>query len=114
MFFFNRTIRVDEKEVEAFADWFLEQGERIISSVENRTIDRQTMMKVLDEVEYHLALVYRDGYKGQIEFDYGGSANNWELNLYHKNNPFLMKATEMIAATINKRNNPKWRVNTSR
>lgn len=114
MFGLFRKAEVDEKSVDAFANWFLEHGDSIISSVENRTIDRQTMLSYLDEVEKQLALVYRDGYKGRIEFDYGGKDNAWELNLYHKNKPFLIKATEMIAKRINGRNDPKWRVNIGR
>lgn len=102
---------VDKTKVNAFADWFLEHGDSIISSVENRMSDRQAMLSFLDEVESQLASVYRDGYRGRIEFDYGGKDDAWELNLYHKNKPFLKKATEMIASSINERNDPKWKVN---
>ena len=111
MFGINKKTEVDEKKVKAFVSWFLENGERIIASVENRMNDRKTMMAVLDEVEEQLALVYRDGYRGQIEFDYGGKGDEWELNLYHKNKVFLIKATEMIAEGINDANEPKWKVN---
>ena len=37
--------------------------------------------------------------------------DEWELDLYHKNKAFLIKATEMIAAGINDANEPKWKVN---
>ena len=107
-------IDVDEQKVTAFAAWFFEHGDRIIDSVENRMTDRQTMLSTLDEVERQLALVYRDGYKGRIEFDYGGMGDDWELNLYHKNNAFLIKATGMIAAKMNDRNDTKWKVNVSK
>lgn len=107
-------IDVDEQKVNTFAAWFFEHGDMIIDSVENRMTDRQKMLQTLDEVERQLALVYRDGYKGRIEFDYGGKDDDWELNLYHKNNAFLIKATGLIAAKMNERNDPKWRVNTSK
>ena len=110
MFGFLKKAEVNEEKVNAFADWFLENGDRIIASVNNRMQDRQAMMTVLDEVEEQLAKVYRDGYKGQIEFDYGGKDDDWTLNLYHKNKPFSMQATEMIADRINEKRDPKWKV----
>lgn len=76
--------------------------------------DRQKMLSTLDEVERQLALVYRDGYQGRIEFDYGGMKDDWEFNLYHKNNTFLIQATSLIATKINERNDPIWKVNISR
>ena len=105
---------IDEQKVTAFAAWFFEHGDRIIDSVENRMTDRQTMLSTLDEVERQLALVYRDGYQGRIEFDYGGMEDEWELNLYHKNKPFLIRATEMIAKGINNKNDSKWKANVAR
>jgi hypothetical protein len=105
---------VDENKVAEFVCWFVDNCERIQLSVENREKDRQEMMKVLDEVEAHLATVYRDGYKGRIEFDYGGKDNDWELNLYHMDKPFLINATQMIADKINKMDGCNWTVNTSR
>ena len=109
MFGFLKKAEVDEEKVNVFADWFLENSDRIIASVNNRMQDRQTMMTVLDEVEDQLAIVYRDGYKGQIEFDYGGKDDDWTLNLYHKNKPFLMQATGKIADRINAKRDPKWK-----
>lgn len=112
--FSGRKTDVDEVKVEEFAAWFLENRDRLRASVENRNSDRQGMMKVLDEVEAQLALVYRDGYKGPIEFDYGGKDDNWELNLYHLGRPFLMKATKMIADRINGSESGDWTVNVGR
>ena len=105
-------IDVDEQKVNTFVEWFLKHGDMIIESVENRMDNRQKMQSTLDEVEKQLALVYRDGYQGRIEFDYGGMGDDWELNLYHQGNTFLIKATDLIAKKINNRNDPKWRVNT--
>ena len=107
-------IDVDEQKVNSFVAWFFEHGDMIIESVENRMTDRQKMLSILDEVERQLALVYRDGYRGRVEFDYGGMGNDWELNLYHKNDVFLIKATNLIADKINEKNDPKWRANTSK
>ena len=107
-------IDVDEQKVDAFVTWFIEHEDMISESVENRMTDRQKMLSTLDEVESQLALVYRDGYKGRIEFDYGGMGDDWELNLYHKNNAFLIKAAGLIATKINEKNDPKWKVNISK
>ena len=114
MFGFLKKAEVDEEKVNVFADWLLENSDRIIASVNNRMQDRQTMMTVLDEVEDQLAIVYRDGYKGQIEFDYGGKDDDWTLNLYHKNKPFLMQAAGMIVKRINEKQDPKWKVRVDR
>lgn len=103
---------VDEKKVDAFVSWFTNNGDRIKSSVENKDQDRSTMLSVLDEVELQLAKVYRDGYKGQIEFDYGGAHAEWCLNLYHKDNPFLVQATEMIASRFHQLDHYEWAVHT--
>ena len=70
------------------------------------------MISVLEEVELQLAKVYRDGYKGQIEFDYGGKNDDWCLNLYHKNNRFLIQATVMIVDKFNQIARSGWKVST--
>lgn len=68
------------------------------------------MLAVLDEVELQLGKVYRDGYNGRIEFDYGGMDEDWELNLYHKNNKFLIEATKMISDEFKNLNSDVWKV----
>ncbi len=103
---------VDEKKVNTFIDWFLSHSDMITSSMINRMQDRKTMKSVMEQVEEQLAIVYRDGYKGKIEFDYCDVLGRWELTLYHYNKPFLMKATEMIADGINSMKLSKWTVNT--
>lgn len=111
--FFRKTtaVDVDEQKVNTFVEWFLAHGDAIIESVENSSINQQKMLSTLDEVERQLALVYRDGYKGSIEFDYGNNGHNWELNLYHNKNAFVIRAAELIANKVNNKNDPKWRVN---
>ncbi len=112
MFGFKKKVNVEK--VKQFSRWFFENEERIRSSVENRQNDSTTMMRVLDEVEAELAKVYRDGYNGTIEFDYGGKADEWELNLYHKNKKFLIQATTMIAQEMNAKENSMWEVRIDR
>ena len=82
MFGFKKK-EVNVEKVKQFSRWFFENEERIRSSVENRQNDSTAMMRVLDEVEAELAKVYRDGYNGTIEFDYGG-----EGNAYHDNDAY--------------------------
>ncbi len=103
-------VDVDERKVRAFIDWFLENSDRITASVINRMQDRKTMLTVMDEVGEQLGLVYRDGYKGKVEFDYYEIGDKWELNLYHSGKPFLMKATKKIADGINSLKHPLWTV----
>ena len=103
---------VDEKKVNTFIDWFLSHSDMITSSMINRIQDRKTMKNVMDQVEEQLTIVYRDGYKGKIEFDYCEIMGRWELTLYHYNKPFLVKATEMIAEGINNMKLSKWTVHT--
>lgn len=112
MFHFFRKKELDPRKAQAFVDWFFDNEERIRRSVENRVTDRNTMLSVLDEVEAQLAKVYRDGYSGSIEFDYGGQDREWELNLYHKNHPFLKEAAACIAVLFAEKQNPLWTINT--
>ena len=111
MFSFFKKAEVDNKKVDAFAAWFCANEERIRRIVENRETDYNETMRVLDEAEAQLATVYRDGYKGSIEFDYGGKDSDWELNLYHMNNSFLIKATASIAEALENARLPMWKVN---
>ena len=111
---FFRKKAVDEKKAAEFVSWFFCNERRIRTSVENSKVDRNTMLSVLDEVESQLAAVYRDGYQGEIEFDYGGKDDSWELCLYHKNDHFLMEAVVCIAAMFKERNDPVWTVRVSK
>lgn len=108
--FFKKKI-VDKSKVDNFVNWFVSNNERIIESVKNREVDSNTMYAVLDEVESQLYLVYSDGYNGQIEFDYGGDDNGWEINLYHLNDKFLIEAITLIASGINQKLGDLWTVN---
>ncbi len=105
---------IDENKVNEFVSWFMDNRERIRSSVENRETDGHEMMRMIDEVEAHLAAVYRDGYRGNIEFDYGGEGHAWELNLYHMGKPYLIIATQMIADRINNMDSCGWTVKTGK
>ena len=116
MFGFCKKVEPNEAKINAFCSWFLTNNDRIIASVENRQNDRDTMFKTLDEVEAQLAVVYRDGYKGEIQFEYGFNTHidKWDLNLYHLNNKFLIVATAKIAEKINRELGNKWSANTAK
>ena len=116
MFGFFKKAEPDAAKVDAFCAWFLANNDRIIESVENSQNDRDAMFKTLDEVEAQLAFVYRDGYKGEIEFEYGFNTHigKWDLNLYHLNNKFLIAATAKIAEKINNELGSKWSANTAK
>lgn len=111
MFSFFKKTEVDNEKVNSFVEWFCANEKRIRKSVENRATNHNEMMLVLDEVEVQLAKVYRDGYKGRIEFDYGGKEQEWELNLYHLNNKFLVCATSLIAAAFENAGLSAWKIN---
>lgn len=110
---FKKT-RPDKNKINTFCDWFVENNESIIASVENKEIDSNRMYKILDEVEMRLSIVYREGYKGNIEFDYGFNGKKWDFNLYHMNVNFLIEATSQIADELNNRIGDKWIINTSK
>ncbi len=116
MFGFFKKVEPNEAKIDAFSSWFLDNNERIIASVENSRNDRDTMFKTLDEVEAQLAVVYRDGYEGEIQFEYGFNTRigKWDLNLYHLNNKFLIAATAKIAEKINSELGDKWSANTAK
>ncbi len=115
MFHFFKKAEPNDAKIDAFCSWFRANNERIIISDENSQNDRDTMFKTLDEVEAQLAGVYRDGYKGEIQFEYGfnNDIGKWDLNLYHLDNKFLIAATAKIAEKINRELGHKWSVNTA-
>lgn len=102
--------------VDQFCTWFIANQDRFIESVEHREQDNHALHAMLDEVEAQLALVYRDGYKYDIQFEYGYNNNvgKWDFNLFHQNNRFLKAATKMIADRINEELGDKWSINTAR
>ena len=116
MFGFFKKIEPNDAKIDIFCSWFIANNERIIASVENGQNDKETMFRTLDEVEIQLAIVYRDAYKGEIQFEYGfnSSIGKWDLNLFHLNNKFLMSATAKIAERINQQLGDKWSVNIGR
>lgn len=113
MFDLFKKTEPDAAKIDGFCDWFAANSERIIASMENRENDRETMFKTLDEVEEQLAMVYRDGYRGEIQFEYGFNAaiGKWELNLFHLNKRFLVRAASSIAEKINRQLGDTWTVN---
>ena len=110
MFGFFKKAEPDEAKIDAFCVWFLTNNGRILASVENSRNDKDTMFRTLDEVEAQLAAVYRDGYRGEIHFEYGFNTHigKWDLNLYHMNKKFLIAATTKIAEKLNRELGDTW------
>lgn len=113
MFGLFKKAEPNEMKINTFCSWFEDNSSRIIESMKNRENDQDTMFAVLDEVELQLANVYRDGYKGNIEFEYGfnDDIGKWDLNLFHLNDRFLIKATAKIADILNEQIGDTWSVN---
>ncbi|MCM1130271.1 MAG: hypothetical protein NC310_03660 [Roseburia sp.] len=107
--------KVSLEKVNQFCEWFYQNNERIIQSVSQAGKDNSLMMYVLDEVENALSKVYRDGYKGSIEFEYGFNSNTqkWDLFLYHMNNKYLIEATHMIATALEAKMKDIWSIHIS-
>lgn len=114
MFDFLKKVRVDQEKVHEFCDWFVDNEEKIRRSIECMRDDPNGLQSMLDEVELQLARVYRDGYRGKIEFEYGGKDEDWELHLFHLNNKFLIRATGLIAEELNPRLAGRWVTRTER
>ncbi len=113
MFNWFKKKEIDLIKIEAFCNWFINNQEQIIKSVENAKIDRTLMMKYLDLVELELAKVYRDFYKGEIHFGYGPIPNSakWMLDLCHFNKKTLIKITTIIKEKLDDKLSDKWVVN---
>ena len=97
---------VDDEKVKNFVKWFVENNEAIIDSLNNDA------MEFLNAVEYQLSLVYRDGFHGNIEFQYGYNdiTGKYELYLFHLNNKFLKEATAKIKEELESQIGEKWTV----
>ena len=111
---FLKKVEVDSNKVANFVKWFCANEERMRRCNENMATEQEELFKVLDEIELELAKVYRDGYKGRIEFNYGGKDDEWEFNLFHLNKKFLIAATAEIADAISKVQLPNWKINTGK
>lgn len=105
--FFRKKVSPDKAKIDAFTAWFASIHDELIASYLQG--DR---MKYLDEVETHLAEVYRDGYKGEVEFQYGydPQANVMELLLFHGNRRFLVEATAELQASLAPVLGERWKV----
>ncbi len=114
-----KKVEVDGEKVNEFCRWFSENAPKIIESVKNcekSQGDNDVMMRMLDEVELQLAKVYRDGYSGNIEFEYGYNPmiGKWDLNLYHCGNKFLKAATASIKLGLDGLVGDTWKINISK
>lgn len=99
--------------IEKFCEWFYDNKNLISSSVENAENDDETRIRYLYEVQNQLALIYRDGYKGSIEFGYGFNEeqNKWELDLFHLGNKFLIRILPLIKTRLELKISDTWIVN---
>ena len=104
--------KVSIEKVNQFCEWFSQNAEQIKQKISQAEKDNTLMLHVLDEVENELAKVYREGYKGNIEFEFGFNSNTqkWDLFLYHLNNKYLIEATSMIANTLEDRVKDAWSI----
>lgn len=101
---------VSREKVESFCAWFEENGPEFIRHMENSQNDRESVFRDLDAIEARLATVYRDGYRGRIEFEYGydSQIGKYHLRLFHKNHKFLTEAAGLIAQELNRRAGENW------
>lgn len=102
------------KKIETFCRWFVLYCDELTEGIKSGDVER--MRAGLDELERQLAFVYRDGYKGKIEFEYGFNEKigRWELNLFHLDNRFLIKAATLIREALLPSVDGKWQINVSR
>ena len=104
MFDFFKKRSVNEEQVTGFVKWFVANNEAIINAF------KKDPSEFLDKIEYQLSLVYKDGFDGNIEFQYGFNVelDKYELYLFHLNNKFLMTATEKIKKELEPLISDKW------
>ena len=116
MFGFFRKKQVDPEKIDAFCKWFAEKSDAIIASFQNIENDKNTAMLFLDLTEKELTTVYRDGYKGNIEFEWGFNDNmkKFELCLFHMGDSYLLKVIPLIKARLEPMISEKWFITTSR
>lgn len=95
MCFKRKEVEIDKNKIIEFWNKFEIRSDYYIESFKNET----DTGAILDEIELMLKVLYQDGYKGRIEFQFGGSPENLPLEFYlfHLNNRYLKK---IIAETI--------------
>ncbi|MBU1142570.1 MAG: hypothetical protein KKH92_02885 [Firmicutes bacterium] len=61
------------KKIAFFCDWFIDNNRIIIDSLEKTPQDKDQIQYILYEIQACLAVPYRDGFKGDIEFGFASS-----------------------------------------
>lgn len=100
----------NSRKIEFFCNWFIENNRTLIEPMKKQEQDINAILDSINEIRSCLALPYRDGFKGDIELEYGFNEqqNKWELSLFHLNNAFLIKATAMIKEYLEPRIGDTW------
>jgi len=100
----------NSRKIDFFCNWFIENNEILIEPMKQKEQDITSIFDSVNEIRACIALPYRDGYKGEIELEYGFNAkeNKWELCLFHMNNAFLVKTTSMIKEHLESRIGENW------
>lgn len=98
------------KKIEFFCNWFIENKEILVEPMRQTEHDIDAIFKSVNEIRACLAVPYRDGYKGDIELEYGFNEhqNKWELCLFHMNNDFLIKVTSLIKEYLESKIGENW------
>jgi hypothetical protein len=110
------TKKPNNKKIEFFCNWFIENNEILIEPMKQNEQDINSILESANEIRGCLAVPYRDGYKGNIEVEYGFNEqeSKWELHLFHFNNVFLIKTTSMIKEYLESRIGETWIVDISK
>lgn len=104
------------QKIVAFCNWFIENNGILIESMLQKSQDINSIFESMNELRRCLAMPYRDGYKGNIGFEYGFNEqeNKWELSLFHLNDTFLIKVTSMIQEYLEPRIGETWIIRVSK
>ncbi|MBU1093243.1 MAG: hypothetical protein KKH01_02140 [Firmicutes bacterium] len=100
----------NSQKIAFFCNWFIDNNELFIEPMKQKEQNITSVIESANEIQGCLAVPYRDGYKGNIELEYGFNQqeNKWELDLFHLNDTFLIKTTSMIKEYLDSRIGETW------
>ena len=101
-------------EIKAFCDWFVQNNDAIIQSVD--TNNQELALKYQETFETGLNNIFENFYKGKIKFGYGfdHKTNKWTLDLCHMNKKNLVQIAKLIKEELSNRLDERWIINISR
>ena len=101
-------------EIKAFCDWFVQNNDAIIQSVD--TNNQELALKYQETFETGLNNIFKNFYKGKIKFGYGfdHKTNKWTLDLCHMNKKNLVQIVKLIKEELSQHLDDRWVVNISR